>query len=394
MPIYSYQAIDSKGGKKTGLIDATQESEAKLKLREQGLMVSKLELRKGASSKENLKGEQLQGFTMQLGQLVGAGVPVYESMLALEDQYRGEAFGRVILSLCEKIKAGSSLSEAMHEFPGSFNRLYCAMVSAGESAGALDIVFERLADLLAKQQKLRRDLMTALIYPGILAGFCCVLIVILLGFVVPMIEGIFEGRELNAYTAFVISLSHAFRTWWWIYLPLMALSIGYLIYRLRTPEGKLWIERFLLKVPVVRWLIIQAAVARFTRTMSTLLKGGLTMIDALHISREVMQNYTMEEEIKQAEARIVEGSSLSAELSKSKYIPRMVSRMLAVGEESGASAEMLGKVADMYENNVEKTLERVMALAQPVILIVMGFIIGSVMLSILLPLADMSSLQL
>ncbi len=392
--LFAYQALDTKGSKRTGMIDAHNSVEAKAKLREQGLMVTKLDARTASSSKENLRGDQLQSFTVQLAQLVGAGVPIYESLLALEEQYRQEASGRIILTLCDRIKSGSSLSEAMAEFPGSFDRLYCAMVSAGESAGALDVVLERLADLLAKQQKLKRELMTAMIYPGILAAFCFVLIIILLGFVVPMIEGIFQGRELNPFTQFIMSLSQAFRTWWWAYVPLFSALIAWIYFKLRTPEGKLWIERLLLRVPVVRWLIIQAAVARFSRTMGTLLKGGLTIIDALHISREVMQNITMEEEIKQAELKIVEGSSLSNELAKSKLIPRMVSRMLAVGEESGSSTEMLNKIATIYEDNVEKTLERVMALAQPVILIFMGLIIGTVLLAILLPLADMSSFTL
>jgi general secretion pathway protein F/type IV pilus assembly protein PilC len=150
----------------------------------------------------------------------------------------------------------------------------------------------------------------------------------------------------------------------------------------------------LLKLPIIRTMLIQAAVARFTRTMGTLLKGGLTIIDSLRIAREVMRNATLEEEIRRAEGRIVEGSSLSTELSKSRLIPHMVSKMLAVGEESGTTVVMLNKIADMYEQHLEKTLQRIMALAQPVILIVMGTIIGSVLISILLPLTDMSSFRM
>lgn len=391
MPLYSYHALDVQGKKRTGLIDAHSENDAKSKLRDQGIMVSSLEQKKGAVARENLRGEQLLNFTIQLSQLVNAGVPIYESLLALEEQYRDESFHRVLLSLCEQIKRGKSLSEAMLDFPDSFDRLYRSMITAGESSGALDVVLEKLALLLAKQQKLKSEIMTAMIYPGILAGFCLLLIVILLGFVVPMIEGIFKGRDLNAFTASVMWLSQVFRAWWWLYIPII-IGIGvWGFLRLRTEKGQLWFEKMLMKVPIVKGLMVQAAIARFTRTMGTLQKGGLTTIDSLRIAREVMQNATLEEEVKDAEAKIIEGGSLSKELSKSAWIPHMVSRMLAVGEDSGTSVVMMNKIADMYEDNLEKTLDRLMALAQPVILIFMGVVIGTVLLAILMPLADMSS---
>lgn len=391
MPLYNYQALDKKGKKRKGLIDAHGEKDAKRKLREQDFMVTFLQKKKGAVAKENLKGEKLVTFTMQLSLLVGAGVPIYQSLVALEEQYRDEPFDRVILSLCEKIKAGTPLSEAMAEFPDTFDRLYCSLITAGESAGAIDVVLEKLSELLAKKDKLKKDIMTAMIYPSVLAGFALIVIVMLLGFVIPSIEGIFADRKLNVFTELIINISHFCRNWWWIYSPVMIGIIVWFVFKIRTPAGKILLERYLLKLPLIRRMLIQAAVARFCRTMGTLLKGGLTIIDSLRISREVMHNVTLEEEIRRAEARIVEGSSLSAELSKSRLIPRMVSRMLSVGEESGTSVIMMNKIADMYEMNLEKTLDRIMALSQPVILIVMGTIIGAVLLAILLPMTDMSS---
>ena len=391
MPIYSYQAFDTSGKKRKGLVEASSESEAKRKLREQGIMVSKLALNKKGKSKEILKGEQLLTFTLQLSSLVNAGVPVYESLLALEEQYRDESFARVLLSLCDQIKSGKKLSEAMAAYPDSFNQLFCSMIAAGESAGALDIVLEKLAELLAKQNKLKREIASAMIYPGILMIFSLLVISLLLGYVVPSIESIFVGRELNSFTQFILNVSHIFRNYWWVYLPLISLIVIWVVFKIRTTEGKLWLERNLLKLPLIRTLLIQAAIARFCRTMGTLQKGGLTIIDSLRIARDVMGNKTLEEEIKRAESRIVEGSSLSIELSKSQWIPHMVTRMLAVGEDSGTSLMMFNKIADMYEENLEKTVNRLLAFAQPVILIVMGFVIGTVLLAILLPLTDMSS---
>ncbi len=391
MALFQYKAIDSLGKKKKGFIEAETERDAKSKLREMGLMVMTLSSKAGVNAKQNLKGESLLAFTMQLSQLVGAGVPLYESLVAIEQQCRGAPYHRVILSLCEQIKAGSSLSFAMSTYPGSFNKLYCSLITAGEAVGSLEIVLEKLHQLLAKQNKLKSEAITAMVYPVILASFSFLIIIMLLTFVVPSIEGIFAERKLNSFTTFVLTVSHLFRQYWWLYIPIFFGSIGYAIYRLRTPAGRLWIERTSLKVPLLRTLVIQTGVARFCRTMGTLLQGGLPFIEALRISSDVVRNVAIEEEIKKAEKNIIAGSSLGKELSKAKLFPSMVAQMLSVGEESSTTVTMFNRIADMYEGDVEKTLARLMALSQPVILIVMGTIIGMVLLAILLPLTDVSS---
>ena len=394
MPLYHYSAIEPSGKKRTGLIEAQNERDAKEKLRDQGVMVKEVAVKKGGGSRENLRGDSLLNFTMQLSQLVGSGIPLYQSLTAIEEQYRNESYHRVILSLCEQIKAGTSLSQAMSNYPGSFNKLYCSMIAAGESAGALNIVLDRLHHLLAKQMKLKSEIVTALIYPAILASFSLLIIIMLMTFVVPSIEGIFEGRKLNTFTALVISASHFFRDYWWLYIPLLAGLATYLVYKLRSEAGRLWIERTFLKVPLIRTLMVQAAMARFCRTMGTLQQGGVTMIDSMQIATDVMRNVVLEEDMKKAEQRIIEGSSLSEELGKSKWIPMMVSRMLSVGEDSGTTTAMLNKIADIYEEELEKTLERTMALAQPIILVFMGSIIGMVLMAILLPLTDISAISM
>jgi len=391
MPLYQYQALDSRGSKHKGLVEAGNEREAKDNLRGQGLMVSRLSIKSGVSSKENLKGDHLLTFSMQLSQLINAEIHLYESMVAIAEQYRHEPFHRVLISLCEQIKGGVKLSEAMSTYPNSFGKLYCAMVAAGEAVGALPEVLEKLVFFLGKQMKLKKEIVTAMIYPGILATFSLIVIGVLLGFVVPSIEGIFADRKLNGFTQFVLSLSHLFRDYWWLYLPAIIGGITFAVIKLRTPGGKKWIERNSLKVPVIKTLVVQASIARFCRTMGTLQLGGLSMIESLRIAREVMKNAVLEEEVQAAENRIIEGSSLSLELSKSPFIPSMVSRMLAIGEDSGTSVVMLNKIAEMYEGELEKTLARTMALAQPVILILMGGVIGLVMVAILLPLTDVAS---
>lgn len=394
MPVYYYNAIDGAGKKRSGYIEALNEREAKTLLREQGSMVTKLGAKTKFSSKQNLKGPSLQAFTMQLSLLISAGVPLYESLVAIEEQARKEPYHRVILSLSEQIKGGVSLSQAMTVFPDSFDKLYRAMIAAGESVGALEIVLEKLNQFIGKQNKLKKQISTAMIYPGILASFSLLVICLLLGFVVPSIESIFEGRQLNNFTRFVLSVSYVFRAYWWLYVPIVAASLAGIVYKIRSPEGRIWVERNFLKVPLISTLMVQTAVARFCRTMGTLQQGGLTMIDSMRLSREVMRNVVLEDEMKRAETKIIEGSSLSAELMRSKWIPHLVPRMLAVGEESGSTLVMFNKIAEMYEDELEKTLDRLMALAQPVILIVMGTVIGFVLLAVLLPLTDISSFSM
>lgn len=394
MALYQYQALDTSGKKRVGFIEASDESDAKAKLREQGLMVSALSSKASVDNKQNLRGDMLQTFTVQLSQLVNAGVPLYQSLSVLEEQYRGESFHRIILSLCDQLKAGKSLSEALAGYPKSFDHLYCSMITAGESAGALDLVLEKLSVLLTKQNALRKQIITAMIYPGVLASFSLLIIGLLMTFVVPAIEGIFEGKELNGFTAAVLAVSHFVKDYWWIYLPLIAGGIFLAVTQLKTARGKFWLQQVLMKTPIVKTLLTQAAVARFCRTMGTLQLGGLTMIESLRLSREVIGNAIIEQEILDAENKIIEGSSLSNELMRSKVIPKMVSRMLAVGEDSGSTVQMLNKIADVYEEEIEKTIDRLMALSQPLILIFMGSIIAVVLIAILLPMSDMSSFSM
>lgn len=392
MPIYQYRAIDPLGKTRAGLIEAHGEKEAKEMLREQGVMVSKIAPKAMGSSKENLRGTTLLNFTVQLSQLVNAGIPLYQSLIAIEEQHRSDPFHRILLSICEQIKAGTPLSQAMSMYPDSFNKLYCSMIAAGESVGALHVVLDKLSLLLAKQMKLKQQITTAMIYPSILASFSFVIIILLMTFVVPSIEGIFEGRTLNGFTAAVLASSRFFRNYWWLYIPVIGGAVAFLVINIRSEAGRLWMERNFLKVPLIRTLIIQTAVARFCRTMGTLQQGGLPMIDSLQIARGVMRNVVLEEEMKKAESRIVEGSALSTEIGKSKWVPSLVSRMLAVGEDSGTLTIMLNKIADIYEDDIEKTLERLMALAQPLILVFMGALIGAILVAIMLPLTNVNSL--
>lgn len=390
--LFQYRYIDVKGKKRKGLIEALHADEAKQQLRRQKILLTSLQpasqKKKGAGQ---LKREALITFTAQLAGLLQAGMPLYESLLSLEEQYRQDPFHPVLLTLCDQIKGGASLSEAMGKFPESFNRLYCSMVAAGESVGALDQTLDKLAALLAKQSKLKKQIITALIYPALLFSFSMVVMFLLLTFVIPSLEALFEDRAVNRFTKAVMVFSNFLTHKWMFYIPLALAAVtgGYL--GLKSEKGKRWVQRQLLRVPVLKTLIIQTAIARFSRTMGTLLQGGVSLIQALQISRKVMRNPFFEEVVEKAEGKIIEGSLLSVELKKSPLIPTLVPRMLAIGEEGGNAPAMLQKIADLYEEDVEKSLTRLTSLAQPVILVFMGGIVGIIMIAVLLPLTDVSA---
>lgn len=393
MALYHYQALDSKGKRVKGFIEAFDEKDAKIKLREQGVFVTLLSSKSVLTSRQNISGEDLVNYTTLLSQLVSSGIPLYESLLAIEEQYRGTKFHRILLSLAEQVKGGARLSQAMASFPESFDSLFVSMVAAGESAGALDTVLEKLSILLSKKMKLKQEITTALVYPVILGLFAFTVIGVLLGFVIPSIEGIFEGRSLNGFTQFVINLSHFARTWWWVYIPIFLLVVGGAVWKLRQKPTQILLQKYLIRVPLIGKVMIESAMSRFCRTMATLQLGGVSMIDSLRLSRETLGNQTLQDEIAKAESKIVEGSKLSYELMRSRYIPHLVPRMLAIGEETGHLSVMLNKVADMYEDELDKTLKRTLSMLQPIILIGMGAIVGMVLVAILLPLTDLSSLQ-
>lgn len=386
--LYHYTSIDTSGKKHRGLLEAVSLQEAKKKLRSRGIVLLTITAKRKRLGKVRLAGTSLVTFTTQLSELLRAGIPLYESLLSLEEQARKEPYHPILLSLCEQIHEGGSLSAAMESFPDSFDGLTRALVAAGETVGALDQTLAKLSQLLTNRMKLRKQILTALLYPAVLAGFSLVIMTLLLTFVIPSLEVLFEGRSVGRLTQFVMGLSRLItRDWPWLLVGTAAL-VGAGIAAVKKTDIKQRFLTQLLRVPIIGRLMVQTAVTRFTRTLNTLLEGGVPMIDALAISRKTMRHPALEVIIEHAESRIVEGSALSREMGRSPLIPPLVTRMIAVGEEGGVLPSMLGKVADLYDSEVEKTLTHLTSLAQPVILLVMGVVVGVIMMAVLLPLTD------
>jgi general secretion pathway protein F len=396
MALYYYKALNAKGKKKQSRIEANSLLEAKEKLRVQGILMTEISSQNPTSflirkKKDELTKDKLLALTTQLAQLISAGLPLYESLVSLAEQYSEEKFHSILTGLCEKIKGGSSLSQAMSHYKESFDVLFISMVAAGESVGALKASLERLSELLEKQLRLRKQIVTALIYPAVLSSFSVLVVILLLTFAIPSIELIFEGRTLNPFTHLVIATSHFLTRYWMVYLPLISATLFLVYSKLKKPSGKLFLHHLYLKLPIFKKLTIQTALARFSRTMGTLQQGGVSILEALKISRRVMKNPLLEEVVERAESKVIEGVPLSVEFKRSPLIPVLVSRMIAIGEESGNTGVMFHKIADLYESEVEKTLNRLTAMAQPLILLFMGGVVGIIMTAILLPLTDINA---
>lgn len=391
MTLFAYTALRGGGKAAKGVIDALTLHEAKEKLRAQGVMVTKIAQQRRERRSGHLSKAQLIEFTDQLARLIESGLPLFESLSAIEEQSRGERGAAIYLSLCDRIESGSSLSEALEEFPKSFPPLYCALVAAGESSGSLGEVLIKLSELLERQNRLRKQIINASIYPAILLCFCLVVTLFLLLFAVPSIESLIGEQQSHGITLIVIGASHILSKYWWA-LALLAVAAPFLLRtQIRSKKGKALLHRLSLRLPLVKRIVIETTMARFMRTLATLQEGGITWIDSLRLSRRVLVQPTFEAIFERAEQRIVEGSSLGAELQKEPLVPLMAAKMVRIGEESGHITPMLYRIAEMYEEEVEKSLPRLVALAQPLILILMGVIIGGVMLAILIPLTNMST---
>ncbi|MCE5294234.1 MAG: type II secretion system F family protein [Chlamydiales bacterium] len=393
--IYDYKAFTKQGKPAKGTIEAGSAKDAKDKLREMQLIVSSLEPQKKGRKQLKLSKDQLLIFTSQLSQLLSSQIPLYESLLALEEQAREEPYHPVILGLTERIKRGSSLSQAMQDFSQSFSPLYRALISAGEAVGNLELALNRLNNFLVHDNKIRKQLASALIYPALLTGLLVVAITVLVGFVIPALEQLFEDKDIPQFTKMVFSTAKFLREWGILVVgSLVGLGV-YIFYRLRNPKTVASIQRNILHIPLINRYVILSSLSRFARTLGTLLEGGLPLTISLAYAKEALGNARMSEIMQRVEHRIIEGIPFSTELSRYKEVPTLFSRMVLIGEESGKLASMLTQLAGLYEEETERTLTRVVSLAQPVMLLLMGALIGGVLLSILMPLSSFgSSIQL
>lgn len=391
MPLFRYNAIRYDGKTLKGVIDADSLFAAKEKLRRQQILVTAVVPLTDQQSQLTLSADLLLAFTRELAQLLKAGLPLYESLITIEEKYRHHKAHPLFLDLCDHLKEGAALSVALKRYPATFDRIYSSMVQVAEESGNLVKVFEQLTQLITRQQKLKKQLSSALMYPTFLAFFCCLVICGLLFFVIPTMKELFEGRRLHPVTAFILSLSNWANANVFLLLFLSCILVATLFVALRSERGRLYLYHCCLKVPFIKTLLLHSALIRFCRSFAMLITAGVPLLEALALSRGVVRSPLLERAILKAEDKIAQGEHLSKAFKGSEGIPPLVLRMLALAEETGNMGEAVANLGEIYDEDMEKHLSQLSTFLQPALLIILGVIVGLVVLSILLPLTDVSS---
>ncbi len=332
--------------------------------------------------------------TRQLSTLVSAGLPLVDCLSALIDQVDSERLKRMLTQTRERVNEGTSLADALAEHPRVYSDLYVNMVRAGEASGALDVVLLRLADYTESTARLRSKVRSALTYPAVMLIIGSAILFFLLSYVVPKITRIFvESKQvLPLPTRVLMAFSGMLSTWWPLFVVVLAAAALAFRYYVRTEAGRQRYDRWLLRVPVFGKLLQKIAVARFSRTLSTLLQSGIGLLPSLDIVKNIVDNRVLYDATEAARDAIREGQSIAPPLKKSGIFPPLMIHMIAVGEKSGQLEEMLFKTAETYESEVDSTIATLTTLLEPVMIVFMGGMVTFIVLSILLPIFQMSQL--
>ncbi len=391
MPLYQYQAI-SEGGKKIAAnIDAESLQDAKQKLIRRQIIVIKISPLSEKEIQKPLSKTEVLALTRDLARLIQAGLPLFEGLSALEEKYRGQKPHKILLDLCERVKTGHPLSRALGRHSNSFDILYVSMVANAEKTGRLAPCLNELSQLLGRQLYIRKQILSALLYPSLLAVFCLIVLSSLLFFVVPSLQELFEGRTLHPFTQIVFAASR-FACKSKLFLSVCLTGMGTAAVAAATStKWKERIFRVCMKLPVLKNLLAKIAFVRFARASATLLEGGLPLITAFAQARTVMRHSILEEVIARAEERIEQGEPLSAPFANHPLIPPLIPRMLGIAEQSGKLSFTMQQIAQIYEDELETTLTHFASLAQPALLLFLGGLVGFILLSVLLPLTDVST---
>lgn len=405
MPVYTYKALKEDGGPDAGVIDADSPKDARLKLKNRRLHVTNLETvggeEKGGVRRRRFilfarrRPEQVAMLTRQLATLLGSGIPMIGAITAMIDQVEYRDLKAALMDVREKVSQGGSLSDAMASHSIYFSELFVNMVRAGEAGGNLDKVLFRVADYMHSQNRTRAKVMAALMYPIIMLLIGTGVVVILLTYVVPKIMEVIQKQGKGALplpTEILLSVSGFMGKYWWLLLAgIVVTSVAYARAR-ATRAGRLWIDTMKLRIPVMGNLMKKASISRFAMTFATLLESGLPVLEAMGVVRKVVDNELLAETLDMVRQKIAEGADIATPLKQSKVFPPVVGYMIGVGEESGRLEELLKKTAEAYDEEVDVAAQKMTALLEPIMIVVMSFVVGFIVLSILLPILEMSNI--
>ena len=410
MPTYQYEAMDHTGKEVKDTIDASTQEEAQQLIRQKGYFVTKISERvkagKAGAKKKKAAGrkgkkksftigkistKQLCTFTRQLSTLQDAGLPILRSLKILEGQCKPGVLKNALADVVEDIESGSTLSEAFSKHPKAFDKLYCNMIKAGEAGGALEAILQRLADFKEKSQTLKRRIKGAMVYPIVVISVACAIVGFILYFIIPKFEAIFAdfGVDLPQMTVFLIGASHFVVQRFWVVLlaPVIFWIIIKLLYRNKT--GAYILDRILLMIPVMGDIVEKSTVARTMRTLGTLVQSGVPILESLNIVRDTAGNAVFERAFNRIYDSIREGETIAQPLREARLVDDIVVNMIDVGEETGDLDSMLNKIADNYDEEVETLVDSLVSLLEPLMIVVLGGIVGFIVIALFLPLVQL-----
>ncbi len=393
MPQFTYTARAVNGELKSATIDAPSRDDVIKQLRQLKLNVVKID--EGTANRKkrggSIKMRDVVIFTRQFSTMINAGLPLVQALDILAQQSENPALKDVTRQVVFDVESGNTLADAMRKHPKAFSELYVNMVAAGEAGGILDTILMRLAVFMEKNDALIRKVKGAMIYPGVIMTVAAIAITVLLIFVIPTFQSMFASANiaLPLPTRIVIGMSHGLKTYWYMVLAgIIGIVVSIKRYY-RTPGGKLNIDRLMLKLPVLGDVLRKSAVSRFTRTLGTLISSGVSILDGLEITAKTSGNRVIQDAIMESRASIAGGDTIAAPLKKSAVFPAMVISMIAVGEQTGGLDEMLTKIADFYDEEVDAAVSGLLALMEPVMIVFLGVVVGGMVVAMYLPIFDM-----
>ncbi|NUN06930.1 MAG: type II secretion system F family protein [Bdellovibrio sp.] len=401
MAKFHYQAKNASGQLVQGEIEAAHQQEAIIRLRAQQLLPVRIAQVGGVRSSvgkntslfaTRVNGKDLQVFTRQFATLINAGIPVVDSLKILSEGLRPGLLKEASAQVKSSIESGRRLADSMAQVPTVFDKLYVNMIQAGEEAGILDGILQRLAIYMEKSEKLKSQVKGAMVYPAVIIAVAIVVITGILVFIIPKFMEFFAsaGKEPPALTQMVVNLSNSLVNHWFVYLAVAVLGPIAFLQWLKTESGKDTFDRFVMKAPIFGEVIQKSAIARLTRTLSTLLGSGVGLISAIEISAKTSGNIVIEQSLLRCKESVTQGRTFASPLSKEKAFPDMVVQMISIGEQSGTLDIMLGKIADFYEDEVETAVKAMTSLLEPLLMVVLGGIIAVLVIAMYLPIFNMA----
>ncbi|MDD4870363.1 MAG: type II secretion system F family protein [Kiritimatiellae bacterium] len=425
MPKFKYIAMDAKGKETEGVLDAENQSQAVSLIRSKGFFPTRvLDVSGGGSDKKKgvvtaavntqaqakglrkslssfnlfggtIKPKHLMVFTRQLATLVGAGMPLLRGLRILLKQEKLPALRDALNGMGEAVESGSTFSEALAQYPKIFDKLFINMVKAGEAGGVLEVVLERLAEFMEKSEKIKNKDKGAMIYPIVVLVAALGIVGFLMTNVIPKFQEIFkdllQGKPLPALTQFVITISNAVKTQGLVIIGVIAVIVVAIKLWGKTSAGRVMLDKMKLKIPMFGTLLVKSAVARFTRTLGTLMSSGVPVLQALNIVRETAGNEAVAKAILQVHDAVKEGESMSMPLEASGVFPGMVVSMVDVGEETGALPEMLTRIADNYDDEVDSAVEGLTSIIEPIMIVFLAVVVGTIVIAMFVPLISIIS---